>query len=104
MAKGDSKEDKKKRQADVVDLASRIGVGSDTPAKLPPQREKAPPPPAPEPPESPRERHDAAIPSAPKPRLVAAKPDREQGALIRKALVEESEKPQPAIPSPRGAP
>lgn len=100
MAKGDTKDDKKKHQADVVDLSSRIGVGSGTPAKLPP-REKSPPP---EPPESPRERHDAAIPSAPKPRLVSAKPDREQGALIRKALTEESEKPQPAIPSPRGAP
>ncbi|OLD11061.1 MAG: hypothetical protein AUJ06_01095 [Chloroflexi bacterium 13_1_40CM_3_70_6] len=104
MAKGDSKDDKKKREADVVDLSSRIGVGSDTPAKLPPPREKSPPPPPPEPPESPRDRHDAAIPSAPKPRLVSAKPDREQSALIRKALVEESLKPQPAIPSPRGAP
>jgi len=102
MAKGDSKDDKKRREAEVVDLSSRIGVGSDKPAKLPPPREKSPPPPPPEPPEAPR--HDAAIPSAPKPRLVPAKPDREQGALIRKALVEESVKPQPAIPSPRGAP
>ena len=102
MAKGDSKDDKKRREAEVVDLSSRIGVGSDKPAKLPPPREKSPPPPPPEPPEGPR--HDAAIPSAPKPRLVPAKPDREQGALIRKALVEESVKPQPAIPSPRGAP
>src|SRR5712691_9774889 len=104
MAKGDTKDDKKKHEADVVDLSARIGVGSDTPARLPPPREKAPPPPPPEEPESPRERHDAAIPSAPKPRLVPAKPDREQGALIRKALVEESEKRQSAIPSPRGAP
>ena len=102
MAKGDTKDDKKRREAEVVDLSSRIGVGSDKPAKLPPPREKSPPPPPPEPAEAPR--HDAAIPSAPKPRLVPAKPDREQGALIRKALVEESVKPQPAIPSPRGAP
>src|SRR5213594_1781819 len=91
------KDDKKKRKGDdggtkgeVVDRASRIGADADA-AK--PPRAKPPPP-----------RHDAAIPSSPKPRLVPAKPDREQGALIQKALTEESEKPQPAIPSPRGAP
>jgi len=101
------KDDKKKRKGDdggtkgeVVDLASRIGADADA-AK--PPRAKPPPPPQ-ELPEPPVLRHDAAIPSAPKPRLLAAKPDREQGALIQKALTEESEKPQPAIPSPRGAP
>jgi len=101
------KDEKKKRKGDdggtkgdVVDLASRIGADADA---VKPPRAKPPPPPQ-ELPEPPVLRYDAAIPSAPKPRLLAAKPDREQGALIQKALTEESEKPQPAIPSPRGAP
>jgi hypothetical protein len=91
-------EDKKKRKHDdVVDLASRIGARRD------PEDTKKPEPPAPPPPEPPPARYDAPIPPAPKPRLIPTREDRDQGALIRKALIEETETPA-AIPSPRGAP
>ncbi len=99
MAKDDEKK-KKKGPDEVVDLAARIGARQSTPEPTPPQaappREPAPPPPP--------TRLDGPIPSAPKPRLLPAKEDRAQSAMIQKALVEESQKPEPAIPSPRGAP
>jgi hypothetical protein len=96
VAKDDKK--KKKGHEEVVDLAARIGARQSAPEPTPP--EVAPPV---EPPPTPT-RLDGPIPSAPKPRLVPAKEDRAQSAMIQKALVEESEKPEPAIPSPRAAP
>jgi hypothetical protein len=102
--KNDEKRDEKKKRKsggdDVVDLASRIG------ARQPPPGEPSPPgetPAAPPPPVPPASRHDAPIPSAPK-RLIPAKEDRDQSAIVRRALSDESAKPQPAIPSPRTAP
>jgi len=99
VAKDDEKK-KKKGPDEVVDLAARIGARQSTPEPTPPQtappREPSPPPPP--------TRLDGPIPSAPKPRLLPAKEDRAQSAMIQKALVEESQKPEPAIPSPRGAP
>jgi len=96
-----AKDDKKKRKGpdDVVDLAARIGARQSPPDVTPPDvaPPQAPPPPPPT-------RLDGPIPSAPKPRLVPAKEDRVQGAMIQKALVEEDQKPEPAIPSPRAAP
>ena len=98
MTKDDKKKDKGPGHEDVVDLAARIGA-----------RQSPPEPPAPatarpvEPPPA-QTRLDGPIPSAPKPRLVPAKEDRAQSAMIQKALVEETEKPEPAIPSPRAAP
>src|SRR6266550_7817600 len=67
---------------------------------------RSPPEAAPpeEPPPPPTTRLDGPIPSAPKPRLVPAKEDRAQSAMIQKALVEEEKKPEAAIPSPRAAP
>ena len=99
MAKDDKKKKKGTQHEDVVDLAARIGA-------RPPASEPTPPPapPVDEPPAPPPTRLDGPIPSAPKPRLVPAKEDRAQGAIIQKALVEESRKPEPAIPSPRAAP
>ena len=102
MAKDDKKKKKGQGHEDVVDLAARIGARpapSDEPA--PPRAE---PPEAPAPPPPPPTRLDGPIPSAPKPRLVPAKEDRIQSAMIQKALVDESQKPEPAIPSPRTAP
>jgi hypothetical protein len=96
MAKDDKK--KKKGHDDVVDLAARIGARQSAPEPTPP--EAAPPD---EPPPAQR-RLDGPIPSAPKPRLVPAKEDRVQSTMIQKALVEETQKPEPAIPSPRAAP
>lgn len=99
MAKDDKKKKKHQAQEDVVDLAARIGA-------RPAPSEPVPPPalrPSDEPPPTPT-RLDGPIPSAPKPRLVPAKEDRAQSAMIQKALVEESEKAEPAIPSPRAAP
>lgn len=100
MAKDDKKKnkDKDKGHEDVVDLAARIGARQSPPEPTPPE----PTPPAAPPP--PPTRLDGPIPSAPKPRLVPAKEDRAQGAMIQKALVDEDQKPEPAIPSPRGAP
>jgi hypothetical protein len=98
VAKDDDKK-KKKGHDEVVDLAARIGARQSPPEPPPeaaPPREPSPPPPP--------TRLDGPIPSAPKPRLLPAKEDRAQSALIQKALVEESQKPEPAIPSPRGAP
>lgn len=98
-------EDKKKKKdkaphEEVVDLAARIGARqpqSETPpAKPPPHDSPAEPPPP--------TRIDAPIPSAPKPRLIPAREDRQQEAMIHKALAEEGQKPQAAIPSPRAAP
>jgi hypothetical protein len=101
VAKDDKKKDKKKGHEEVVDLAARIGARQSAPE---------PPPAAPTPPEErlsphpPPTRLDGPIPSAPKPRLVPAKEDRAQSAMIQKALVEENLKVEPAIPSPRAAP
>ncbi|HEY7623587.1 MAG TPA: hypothetical protein VIA63_01020 [Candidatus Limnocylindria bacterium] len=108
MAKRDDK--KKKGEAEgpdeIVDFAARIGARQ--PAPEPAKAEPAPPPPPAEPPPSsetpPPTRLDGPIPSAPKPRLIPAKEDRQQGALIQKALAEESQRAEPAIPSQRGAP
>jgi len=98
MAKDDTDDKKKKEKGDdVVDLSSRIGArqpGEQTPAK------PTPPPSS----ERPATRHDAPIPSAPKPRLIPTREDREQGAMIKKAMIEETSVPQPAIPSPRTVP
>jgi hypothetical protein len=97
VAKDDKK--KKKGQEEVVDLAARIGARQTTPEPTPPGAVPPEEPPAP-----PTRRLDGPIPSAPKPRLVPTKEDRAQSAMIQKALVEESEKAEPAIPSPRAAP
>jgi hypothetical protein len=99
MTKED-KDDKKKKKGheDVVDLATRIGARQSPPEPQPPAApsDESPPPR--------QTRLDGPIPSAPKPRLVPAKEDRAQSAMIQKALVEETQKPEPAIPSPRAAP
>ena len=99
MAKDDKKKKKGQAQEEVVDLAARIGARQSAPEPPPAPRpvEEPPPPPPPT-------RLDGPIPSAPKPRLVPAKEDRAQSAMIQKALVEEQEKIEPAIPSPRAAP
>jgi hypothetical protein len=101
VAKDDKKKKKGDAQEDVVDLAARIGARQPSPEPTPP--EPAPPKAPPSPPPSPT-RLDGPIPSAPKPRLVPAKEDRAQGAIIQKALADESHQPEPAIPSPRAAP
>jgi len=98
MAKDDDKK-KKKGPEEVVDLAARIGA-----RPTPPEPAKPVPPAEPAQPPAPPTRLDAPIPSAPKPRLIPAKEDRDQGAMIQKALREESQMSQPAIPSPRTAP
>jgi hypothetical protein len=98
VAKDDKKKNKDKGQEEVVDLAARIGARQSPPEPTPPE----PTPPAAPPP--PPTRLDGPIPSAPKPRLVPAKEDRAQSAMIQKALVDEDRKPEPAIPSPRAAP
>lgn len=97
MAKDDKK--KKKAHEEVVDLAARIGARQTAPEPPPPAEPAAPrePPPPPT-------RLDGPIPSAPKPRLVPAKEDRAQGAIIQRALIDERQKAEPAIPSPRAAP
>jgi hypothetical protein len=99
VAKDDKKKKKGQGHDDVVDLAARIGArqspSEPTPPEPGPPEEPAPPPPT---------RLDGPIPSAPKPRLLPAKEDRTQSAIIQKALAEESQKPEPAIPSPRAAP
>jgi hypothetical protein len=97
----EDKDDKKKKKGheDVVDLAARIGARQSPPEPQPPP---AAPTGVPAPPR--QTRLDGPIPSAPKPRLVPAKEDRAQSAMIQKALVEETQKPEPAIPSPRAAP
>jgi hypothetical protein len=96
-----AKDDKKKKKVheDVVDLAARIGARQTTPDARPPEPTLPvePPPPTPT-------RLDGPIPSAPKPRIVPLKEDRAQSAIIQKALIEESQKTEPAIPSPRAAP
>ena len=100
MAKDDKKKKKGPVHEDVVDLAARIGARPSAPEPTPPPDSRPshePPPPTPT-------RLDGPIPSAPKPRLVPAKEDRAQSAMIQKALTEETEKPEPAIPSPRAAP
>jgi hypothetical protein len=101
VAKDDKKKKKGQGSEEVVDLAARIGARQPAPepppaAPMPPQEPPAPPPPT--------TRLDGPIPSAPKPRLVPAKEDRAQSAMIQKALVEEQQKIEPAIPSPRAAP
>ena len=101
MAKDDKK--KKKGTEEVVDLAARIGARQPAPDPVP--SPPPPPPPArPEPPPPTPTRLDGPIPSAPKPRLVPAKEDRAQSAMIQKALIEDQQKAEPAIPSPRTAP
>jgi hypothetical protein len=100
VAKDDKKKKKGTGHEEVVDLAARIGA---RPSQSEPRPPEAGPPAEPPPPPAPT-RLDGPIPSAPKPRLVPAKEDRAQSAIIQKALVEESKKPEPAIPSPRAAP
>jgi hypothetical protein len=97
-----TKDDKKKGKGHdhVVDLSARIGARQ-TP---PPSRADEPKPPPPPPPDEPPTRLDAPIPSTPKPRLIPTKEDRDQGAMIQKALADENAKREPAIPSPRTAP
>jgi hypothetical protein len=106
VAKDDKKKPKgredQKGHEDVVDLAARIGARPPAPEPTPP--EVAPPQEPSPPPAAPPTRLDGPIPSAPKPRLVPVKEDRAQSAMIQKALEEESQKAQPAIPSPRAAP
>ena len=102
MAKDDKKKKKTEGHEDVVDLAARIGARP-APSGEPPSR-PAEPPDVPASPPPPPTRLDGPIPSAPKPRLVPAKEDRQQSAMIQKALVEETGKPEPPIPSPRTAP
>jgi hypothetical protein len=103
VAKDDKNKDKKDKNKDkgheeIVDLAGRIGARPSEPEPAPPAALVPPePPPAPT-------RLDGPIPSAPRPRLVPAKEDRVQSAMIQKALAEESQKSEPAIPSPRAAP
>jgi hypothetical protein len=105
VAKDDKKAEKKKKSdqvhEDVVDLAARIGARQSPPETPPPSRAEPPREPLPPPPPT---RLDGPIPSAPKPRLVPAKEDRVQSAMIQKALVEENQKAEAAIPSPRAAP
>jgi hypothetical protein len=96
MAKDDKK--KGKGHDHVVDLSARIGARQPPPVG----GAEVPTPVSPPPDEPPATRIDAPIPSAPK-RLIPAKEDRQQGAMIQKALADES-KPQPAIPSPRTVP
>jgi hypothetical protein len=96
VAKDDKK--KKKGHEEVVDLASRIGARPSQPEPTSPEAV------APAEPQPPPTRVDGPIPSAPKPRLVPAREDRVQSAMIQKALAAESQKPEPAIPSPRAAP
>jgi hypothetical protein len=98
VAKDDKKKKKQPAQEEVVDLAARIG------ARPSPSERTPPPEPRPSDERPTPTRLDGPIPSAPKPRLVPAKEDRAQSAMIQKALVEESEKAEPAIPSPRAAP
>ena len=105
MAKDDKKKQKGRDQKgpeDVVDLAARIGArppgAEPTPPEVTPAQEPPPPP------DVPPMRFDGPIPSAPKPRLVPVREDRAQSAMIQKALEEESQKAEPAIPSPRAAP
>lgn len=102
MAKNDKKKDKTKVHEEVVDLAARIGARQPAPEPPPPAAPTAPlePPSPPRPPT----RLDGPIPSAPKPRLVPAKEDRAQSAMIQKALIEQNQRAEPAIPSPRAAP
>jgi hypothetical protein len=99
VPKDDDKK-KKKGHEEVVDLAARIGARPSPPEPAPPAK---PPETPPEPP-APPTRLDAPIPSSPKPRLIPSREDRQQEVMIQKALVDESQKPQPAIPSPRAAP
>ncbi len=99
MAKDDKKKKKEEGHEEIVDLAGRIGARQSSPEPAPPPTPPAdqPPPPAPT-------RLDGPIPSAPRPRLVPAKEDRAQSAIIQKSLGEENQKPEAAIPSPRAAP
>jgi hypothetical protein len=92
------KDDKRGKHEDVVDLASRIGARQ---PGAPKQAEPVAPPPPPEPPQT---RLDGPIPATPRPRIIPTREDRDQSSLIRKALADDSTKPEPAIPSPRGAP
>ena len=106
MAKRDDKKKKGAREGpeDIVDFAARIGARQPT-APEPPKAEPPAPSPAPAQQEAPPpSRLDGPIPSAPKPRLIPAKEDRQQGALIQKALSDELQQTEPAIPSQRGAP
>lgn len=96
----DKKKKKDHETEEVVDLARRIGARPGQPEEPPPP---TPEPPAAEPPPPPT-RLDAPIPSAPKPRLIPSREDRQQEAVIQRALVDETRKPEAAIPSPRTAP
>ena len=100
MPKEDKKKDGKKGKGDeeVVDLAARIGArrkprSAEPPESSPSEDAKRPP-----------TRFDAPVPPTQRPRAVPTPEDREQSALIRKALREETEAPPPRIPSPREPP
>ena len=95
------KEEKKKKPDEVVDLLSRIGARQ-PPGEAPPKKAEVPP--APPAPAEPTQRFDGPIPAAPRPRLIPTREDREQRDMIKKALTDESDKPEPAIPSQRTAP
>jgi hypothetical protein len=103
VAKDDKKNKKgqeTKRPEEVVDLAARIGARQAPPEPTPPEvtppQEASPP--------LPPTRLDGPIPSAPKPRLLPAKEDRDQSAMIQRALGEDNQTTEPAIPSPRASP
>ena len=78
MAGDDKKKDK--HDEEIVDLAARIGARRPEPKKPTPPREEVPPPPP--------TRHDAPIPSEPRPRLLPPREDRQQRDLIQKALTD----------------
>jgi hypothetical protein len=106
VAKDDKDKDKKDKRKDkgheeIVDLAGRIGARQSQPEHAQPSEPTPPQEPARP---QPSTRFDGPIPSAPKPRLVPTKEDRDQSALIHKAIADESQKAEPAIPSPREAP
>jgi hypothetical protein len=107
LAKRDDKDKKKKPSEgpeEIVDFAARIGARQPAASPTPPKSEPPVEPPPPPAPDAPPTRLDGPIPSAPKPRLIPTKEDRQQGALIQRALAEEGERADAAIPSPRGAP
>ncbi|TMF66717.1 MAG: hypothetical protein E6H88_13425 [Chloroflexi bacterium] len=95
---GDDKK-KGKHDEEIVDLSARIGARRPEPKKpappTPPREEVPPPPPT---------RHDAPIPSEPRPRLLPPREDRQQRDLIQKALTDEDAAKSQAIPSPRTPP
>src|SRR2546428_687349 len=76
--------------------ATRRGPGRPGPKSPARPGGGAPPPPP--------TRHDAPIPSEPRPRLLPPREDRQQRDLIQKALTDEDAAKSQAIPSPRTPP